>query len=403
MKNQKADNKQPPKKRSIIITILVVAIVGLFLIFIIWLFAGNKPAGEIMSETGTGTENVTASPTNQATVFQNEIAPEEILFSINKKPIPMSVFCYYLYDSFSRLESKYMTNELNFNTDMGEGMNLGQYVIKNSVDGVKFNMALEKLAEELVIDKAQSEATVDEYLTSTIKNAFSGNEDSFREQLALMGTTLESFRDIMISQSLGSQIFEHYYGETWVASVDPSEYYDKFVTASDILLLTVKDEANEMTGEITQTPLSDEEIAQKRELAETILERLKAGEDYYGLLNQYGEDTGVKLENNPEQRYTFQRNGMTYDFANTAFSTEVGEYSDIVEASYGYYIIFRLPLDTEKVVETVKTQEFRSSLFNNKLDDVSKDYTFEPTTLFENASLDNWYREYKSKNYQTFS
>jgi len=295
-----------------------------------------------------------------------------------------------------------MTNELDFSVSMGEDLTLGQYVLKNSIDAVKFNMAVEKLAEELSIDRAMTEAGVDEYLTATVAGAFGGEEDAFREQLSLMGTTLESFRELMISQSLGSQAFSHYFGEAWVASVDPSEYYDQFATVSNILFFTVSDEIDGLTGERMQTPLSDAEIENKRALADAVLERLNMGEDFFDLLGEYGEDPSVMPDNNPEQKHTFQGNDRIYNYSLAAFSTEAGEYSDVVETPHGFYIIYRLPLDTGTVAEVVKSQVFRSNLFSAMLDELSISYEFEATPLFENSSLENWYREYKGKNFQTF-
>lgn len=393
---KKQQKKPRSGRRRIFIPALLASAAGVLALLALWIFVWSKPA------ESTPPDAPAAAPSDQPGVAQNEIAPEEILFSINDKPIPMSLFCYYLYDSFVRLESMFKTGELNFSTDMGAGMTLGQYVIKNAVDGVKFSMVTETLAEELKLDRAKTEAEVDEYLTKTVKETFAGDEASFRDQLAMMGTTTDSFREILISQRLGNQIFDRYYGANGTEKIDPTEYYDRFVTASAILLLTVGDELDESTGQMTQRPLSDTDIAQKRALAETILERLDEGENFYALLNECGEDPGLKLENNPEQCYTFQKNEKAYEFANAAFSMDVGTYSGIVETPHGFYIISRLPLDTEKVDETVKTQEFRSGLFNSMLDSKSKDYLFEPTPLFVNAPLETWYKEFKAKNYQQY-
>ena len=394
MKKQQEHKKHTPGNRILLIVILLAVGIGILICFAVWNSAKKEPGEEPMPAT------IETMPTDKPTFSGSEISPDGIIFSINGKPIPMSVFRYYLYDSFSRLESMFMTNELNFNTVMGEGVTQSQYVINNSVDSVKFSMVVENLAEELNLNKSQAEAEVDEYLTTTIVEAFGGDEASFRSQLALMGTTLESFRDIMISQSLGSQAFQHYYGENWTLTVEPSTYYDMFVTVSDILLFTVKEEINELTGEISQTPLSAAEIRQKRELAETILERLNAGEDFFGLLAEYGEDPGVMTENNPEQQYTIQSSDRIYEFSTAAFSTDIGGYSDIIETSHGYYIIHRLSLDTGAVAEIVKTQGFRNSLFNLMLSDLSRDFSFEPTLQFESTPLETWYKEYKENNYQ---
>jgi len=397
MKNQRKKNKMAPKKMGILIALLLAAVALIVALFVLLPLGGREPAGE----DGPGSD--AGAPADQPTVMPSEIEPDEIIFSIDGEPIPMSIFRYHLYDSFSRLENRYMTNELDFGAVMGEDMSLGQYILKNSIDAVKFNMAVDRLAGELNIDRASAAAGVDEYLSSTIAGAFGGDEDAFREQLSLMGTTLESFRKLMIYQSLGGQAYEHYFGESWVSSVDPSAYYDQFATASNILLFTVSDELDGLTGERVQTPLGDDEIKQKRELADDLLERLKrGGEDFFKLLDEYGEDPSVMVENNPERKHTFQRNDRIYDYAVAVFSTEVGGYSDVVETPHGYYIIYRLPLDTETVAEAIKTQAFRSDLFSAMLDELSRDYIFEATALFENSSLENWYREYKGKNFQMF-
>ena len=381
-------------KRNIIAAIVFIAMLGLLFFFVIRPQIWTTPA------KGPGLDDGAALTENGRTLTTDEIGPDEILFSINGKSIPMSLFGYFLYHTFSRMESMFMTEELDFNAAMTEGTTLGQYVMSNTVDSLRFNMAAETLAEELVgYDRAKTEADADEQLASIITESFGGDEDSFRDQLAFMGTTLESYRDITISQILGNQVFEQYYGDTWVLSVDPADYYDQFVTTTNILLLTVDSVFDEVTGEMIDTPLSDEVIAQKRVLANTILAELDAGGDFFELLNRYGEDPSLMVDNNPEQRYTFQESEMVYDYSSVAFSMDVGEYSDIIESPYGYYIIYKLPLDTVAVSESVVTQEFRYSLFNMMLSDLSYDYTYESTPLFDNASLDTWYREYKDKNH----
>ena len=384
-------------RRNIITAVLLIAVVGLFLFFVIRPLVLNDSSDNI--EQDNNAEPSANSPDDAP----DDNASAYTLFSINGKSIPISLFGYYLYSTFSRLEETYMTNELNFDEPTRDGTPLSQYVIDSSINGVKYNIAVETLAAELKLDRALTETEVDEYLSSTILENFSGDEDAYRGQLLTRGTTLESFRDIMIAHELGNQVFEHYYGESWVSSVDPSVYYDRFVTTSNIFLLTTESEFDETSGELTETPQGDELVAQKRALAESIHKELNAGRDFFELLNEYGEDRSVMIENNPKQRYTFQRNEMIDEYSTVAFSIEVGEYSDIVETPYGYYIIYKLPLDTEAVDEIVKSQEFRNSLFNTMLEDLSKDFTFESTPLFESTSLEALYSEYKDINNQAMN
>jgi hypothetical protein len=377
------------KSRNNFIRVLVSVVILGLLIVPIWLMVGNTPVDE------TDPEEV-VSLDSQPLAIPRDPA-DEIIFTINGSPIPVSVFYYFLYGSFASLENNYMLNELDFNLFINEGMTMGQFVLNNSLDGIRYDIAVRKLAEEMGFTMADAEIEVDRYLASVIEESFGGDQDSLKEYLSFMGTTYDSFRNLTISQILGSQVLEYFYGVNGITPIDPEDYYDKFVTASNILLLTVREEYGEMTGNRMEIPLDTEEIEAKRVLAETIMKRLNNGEDFFELLNEYGEDAGVMADNNPEQAYTFQEYEKNYEFSAAAFAAEIGGYSDIIELQYGYSIVYRLPLNTDRVAEITGSQEFISGLFNSKLNDISVDYSFESTPQFDNLSLDELYMEYKDK------
>ncbi len=103
-------------------------------------------------------------------------------------------------------------------------------------------------------------------------------------------------------------------------------------------ILFLFDESEERTDEETKA------------LAEEILSRLNAGEDFDTLMNEYSEDTG--LENYPEG-YTFQEGEMVDEFYQAAKSLEIGKYSSLVESEYGYHIIMRIEPDHKEVVDRI--------------------------------------------------
>ena len=84
--------------------------------------------------------------------------------------------------------------------------------------------------------------------------------------------------------------------------------------------------------------------AENKALAEQILSRIRAGEDFETLKEEYGEDQGV--EGNTDGYY-FTHGQMIQSFENAVKSLQLGEISDIVESVYGYHIIQRLPLEDE--------------------------------------------------------
>lgn len=102
---------------------------------------------------------------------------------------------------------------------------------------------------------------------------------------------------------------------------------------------------------INAKDLSDEEKAKKRASAEEVLKKAKNGDDFDALIKQYGEDPG--MQSNPNG-YVFKKGDMVAEFETAAYALKEGDISDIVETTYGFHIIKRLPLDEKTVTESVK-------------------------------------------------
>ncbi|MBQ9757285.1 MAG: peptidylprolyl isomerase [Clostridia bacterium] len=120
---------------------------------------------------------------------------------------------------------------------------------------------------------------------------------------------------------------------------------------------------NEMTGEITDEMRSD---AKKK--IDEVAEKIKNGEDFDKLIEEYNQDPGAT-----DEGYTFANDGtMVQSFADASFALKVGEVSDIVETSYGYHIIKRI--DRAVSVEDYLKYLFRTSkvkIKKSKYDDVN--------------------------------
>jgi parvulin-like peptidyl-prolyl isomerase len=82
---------------------------------------------------------------------------------------------------------------------------------------------------------------------------------------------------------------------------------------------------------------SEQEKNKARELAEAVLMRAKAGEDFEKLARAYSDDERSKADGG-DLGYFTQR-GTLEGFEEVAFHTNPGEVSDIVETKYGYHII----------------------------------------------------------------
>ena len=119
------------------------------------------------------------------------------------------------------------------------------------------------------------------------------------------------------------------------------------MSALHILFLNTNSE----TGET----LDEETLAAKKAELEALMEELRAIEDpearveaFKEKMNELSEDPGK--ETYPDG-YTFKPGAMVAEFEDGARALEDYEISDVVETSYGYHIIMRLPLDPDRVVE----------------------------------------------------
>jgi peptidyl-prolyl cis-trans isomerase C len=111
----------------------------------------------------------------------------------------------------------------------------------------------------------------------------------------------------------------------------------------------------------TSKTSTEEEKAKAKAKAEEILERLKKGEDFAVLAEQYSEDQKTRAKGG-DLGY-FPRGKMAESFENAAFTLKSGEISGIIETNFGFHI-----LKTEDIKEArTKTLEEVKSLLANEL------------------------------------
>ncbi len=106
-------------------------------------------------------------------------------------------------------------------------------------------------------------------------------------------------------------------------------YGDDKVTVKHILVEFEKDEDGNITDELK---------AKSKKEAEEVLAKVKAGDDFDKLIDEYNDDPGAT-----DKGYTFANDGsMVQEFADASFALEIGGTSELVETPYGYHIIKRI-------------------------------------------------------------
>ena len=165
-----------------------------------------------------------------------------------------------------------------------------------------------------------------------------GGYDGYLQKIAQLGFNDQTYMNFLYITQCYSALNEYYYGSDGIDKPTDEElmehFRDNYISAKHILILTV----DPSTGETLRT---DEEA---RALAQSILDRINAGEDFDAMMNEYSEDGG--LEGNPDG-YIFTEGDMVTPFYEGAKALAEGEVSDLVKSDYGYHIIQRTALDYE--------------------------------------------------------
>jgi len=84
-----------------------------------------------------------------------------------------------------------------------------------------------------------------------------------------------------------------------------------------------------------------------RATARDVLERIKEGEDFDTLMNEYTDDASG-LSANPDG-YVFRTGEFVPEFEEATKSLKTGETSELIETEYGYHIIQRIDVNKDQV------------------------------------------------------
>jgi len=201
-------------------------------------------------------------------------------------------------------------------------------------------------------DKTAAKEQVTKRIADLKKQA--GSDELFETRLKSIGMTETELLAKMGEEITAETVLKHEL-KVEVSDDEIKKFYDenpgKFekperVRAAHVLIGT-KDQN-------TGTDLSDDQKAAKKKIAEDVLKKAKAGEDFAKLAKEYSEDPGSK-DNGGE--YTFPRGQMVPEFESAAFSLGTNQVSDIVTTQFGYHIIKTYEKHPAKKVELAEAKD----------------------------------------------
>src|ERR1017187_3065483 len=184
-------------------------------------------------------------------------------------------------------------------------------------------------------DKAVGKSKAEDQITNLLARA--GSQEAFDRQLKAVGMTPLELRTKITQEATATATMTRELGIT-VSDADATNFYASHPTDFEqpekvhvrhILLLTM--------DTATRQPLSADQIEAKRKQIEDILKRVKAGEDFATLAQQYSEDPGSKVKGG--ELPPFSHGEMVPQFEAAAFSMQTNTVSDVVTTDYGFHII----------------------------------------------------------------
>ena len=182
-------------------------------------------------------------------------------------------------------------------------------------------------------DKTTGAENAKKALENILKNT--GGDEALARQLKTAGMSLDDLKTKLNDESVAEAVLQREI-KFEVSDDDVKKYFDEnpsqfeqpeLVRAAHILIGTRDKEGGEMT---------DDKKKAQRKLADDLLKRAKAGEDFGRLAKDYSEDPGSKDKGG---EYTFPRGQMVPEFEAAAFSLETNQISDVVTTQFGYHII----------------------------------------------------------------
>lgn len=234
-------------------------------------------------------------------------------------------------------------------------------------DLIEIKILVSKAKEENVQLDELDNAEIDELLRQYIET----NGGEHLAEITLQnsfGMTLEDYRKINEEFVLSSKYKKEATKKIEIDMEDLKKYYNdnidevEMVTIKYILILT--------ETYLDEEPMTEEEIAKKRELAEDVLSMAKNGEDFDTLSEEYNEDPESRLYGN---ELTFSRKNAREDLKEWAFSADVGDLT-LLEVPAGFMLLkvsekhgFEFAL--EGIKQFLQQQEFEKNLEQWKRED----------------------------------
>ena len=166
-----------------------------------------------------------------------------------------------------------------------------------------------------------------------------GGQPALQQALAREGWTLAEYRDNLRQDARQVQTFQMFFQlrlrDARPVEISEQELLQRFQEAS--AQLQQRPRTMTFRQVVVRPEASDSAKARARAEAETLLDRVLAGEDFAALATEHSDDVGTAPLGG--DLGWFRRGQMVPEFENAAFSIAPGRVSTVIETVFGYHII----------------------------------------------------------------
>jgi parvulin-like peptidyl-prolyl isomerase len=203
------------------------------------------------------------------------------------------------------------------------------------------------LQKATVADKAEGAKKAGLQITNLLERA--GSQEALDRQMKALGMTPDELRSKVTQETTAQTVLTRELNVT-ATDAEATNFYNEhpaefeqpeMVSIRHIFLTTI--------DPVTQAPLTMEQQQTKHKLAEDLLKRARAGEDFMALVKQYSEDP---TKNSTNEIIIMRGNsGTPPEIEAAAFSLTNNQISDVITTTFGYGIIKSLGKTPAKKVE----------------------------------------------------
>ena len=274
---------------------------------------------------------------------------ENVVAVVNGRDVTMEEFEYFVrYNVDARSNNGETIND--WEEEVSDGVTVSDSVKEDALKWFIYAAGIWQQASRMEIDLTEEDQiALDEQWQQFISGY--GSQEAAEEALAAVHCTPELYRYILETQYMGDRVFDSLYGKYGRDLPDAQcaamTENDGYLMAKHILLLTVK-----TNDDGTREELPEEEKAAKMDTIRELKARIDGAADgerealFDELMQEYSEDTGLPAY---PDGYLFQEGDMVDEFYEGTLALEEGGVSDVVETTYGYHLIMRIPINYDVI------------------------------------------------------